>query len=199
MFQLMSVLLVGLITSPHHHRHMGPEMGPGMASGMGASNVVVNETEIYLDTNNNTDIENVNVNGNGSAIGLDRGNNNNNRNDSDDSNDSNGTDPSVSIGIGSSFGIVVLLICFLSLKGKKPDNDNIYLEPINYGESSSDHEVITNPNYEDIYNYDNDDDPEIIDIENKKNGNSVNNIDGGAYETICDTFYELAGNTSSSN
>ena len=192
MFQLMSVLLVGLITSPHHHRHMGPGMGPGMASGMGESKLVVNETEIYLDTNisnNNTDIENVN----GSDIELDGSN------DSNDSNDSNGTDTSVSIGIGSSFGIVVLLICFLSLKGKKSDNDNIYLEPINYGESSSDHEVITNPNYEDIYNYDNDDDPEIINIENKKNGNSANNIEVGTYETICDTFYELAGNSASSN
>ena len=177
MFQLTSVLLVALITSPHHHQHMGT----GMAYGMGESKLVVNETEIYLDTNisnNSTDIES------DSAIETDEGEQ---------------TDFGVSIGIGSSFGIVVFIISFLSLKGKKHDNDNIYLEPIDYGESSSDHEVITNPNYEDIYNYDSDDDPEIINIENKKNGKSVNNIEGGEYETICDTFYELVGNSTSSN
>ena len=148
MFQIISVLFLSLITSPHHHRHMGPGMGPGMASGIGKGKIVSNETEIYLDTNisnNNTDIE--------SDIETDEGEQ---------------TDFGVSIGIGSSFGIVVFIISFLSLKGKKQNAENIYIEPIENNESSSDHEVITNPNYEDIYNYDNDDDPEIINIENKK-------------------------------
>jgi len=156
-------------------------MGPGMGPGIAESKIVVNETEIYLDTNisnNSTDIES------DSDIETDEGEQ---------------TDFGVSIGIGSSFGIVVFIISFLSLKEKKQNAENIYIEPIENNESSSDHDVITNPNYDDIYNYDNDDDPEIINIENKKNGNSVNNIDGGEYETICDTFYELAGNSASSN